>query len=296
MKYKISHTTRYQYGEPASISHNELYLTPRNTPSQRCLDRSITLLPKPSVLSQRVDYFGNTVTSTTIQEQHNVMEITAESQILLTPLLQPIPEQTQPWENVINTVWQHTTQEDLEAFQFIFASPMIPVGKQYAEWAQDIFLPGAPVLKAAMELTGKIFKEFKYDPQATTTTTPVETAFDIKRGVCQDFAHIQIACLRSLGLPARYISGYLHTLPPPGKPKLIGSDASHAWLAIYIPGSGWVDLDPTNNVIPTDQHLTLAWGRDYSDVTPVKGTVLGGGQHQLSVAVDVNQIPASATG
>ncbi|MEZ4549715.1 MAG: transglutaminase family protein [Desulfobacterales bacterium] len=136
----------------------------------------------------------------------------------------------------------------------------------------------------------KIYTDFKYDSQATTTTTPVEKAFTIKKGVCQDFAHIGIACLRSLGLAARYVSGYLHTLPPPGKPKLIGADASHAWLALYVPGSGWVGLDPTNNLVTGDQHLTLAWGRDYSDVTPVKGTVLGGGPHRLSVSVDVSMI------
>jgi transglutaminase-like putative cysteine protease len=133
----------------------------------------------------------------------------------------------------------------------------------------------------------RIFTQFKYDPGATSTTTPPAAAFELKRGVCQDFAHIAIACLRALGLPARYVSGYLHTQPPPGKDRLKGAEASHAWFSVFLPGTGWVDLDPTNNVMPFDQHLTLAWGRDYSDVTPVKGTVLGGGRHQLSVAVDV---------
>jgi transglutaminase-like putative cysteine protease len=144
-------------------------------------------------------------------------------------------------------------------------------------------------LEGALGLINKIFNEFEYDPRATTSATPLAEAFEIKRGVCQDFAHIGIACLRSLGLAARYVSGYLHTQPPPGKPKLVGVDASHAWLAIYIPGTGWIDLDPTNNIIPKDQHLTLAWGRDYGDVTPVRGTVLGGGNHRLEVAVDVVQ-------
>jgi transglutaminase-like putative cysteine protease len=216
-----------------------------------------------------------------------MLEVSAVSQVNLIPQPLIVPEQTPPWEQVKETVWQYQTLEELEAFQFVFASPMIPVEERFAEWAKESFQPGVPVLQAALALTNRIYTEFTYDPQATTTTTSVQTAFDIKQGVCQDFAHIEIACLRSIGLSARYVSGYLHTLPPPGKPKLIGADASHAWLALYIPGVGWVDLDPTNNLIPGDQHLTLAWGRDYSDVTPVKGTVLGGGQHQLDVSVDV---------
>lgn len=291
MKYNISHTTRYQYAADASLSHNEIFMTPRDTPSQRCLNDKLTLVPTPAAFSRRLDYFGNTVTSATIQGSHNSLEISAVSQVALSvPSSAVLPESTPPWEQVRDTVRRHRTPEDLDAFQFAFASPMIPVDTRYSQWARTFFLPGTPILQAALGLTEEIFTSFKYDPGATTTTTPVDTAFDIKRGVCQDFAHIEIACLRSLGLCARYVSGYLHTLPPPGKEKLIGADASHAWLSIYIPGMGWVDLDPTNNVIPTDQHLTLAWGRDYSDVTPVKGTVLGGGEHQLSVSVDVNRI------
>jgi transglutaminase-like putative cysteine protease len=230
------------------------------------------------------------VTHATIDIPHTLLEINAVSQIVLTPVPVLPADQTPSWDQVKEKLWQPGSLADLDAFQFVFASPMIPVDNRYADWVKDLFPRGMPVLKAALGLTHKIFTEFTYDPQATTTTTPVETSFDLKRGVCQDFAHIQIACLRSLGLSARYVSGYLHTLPPPGKPKLVGADASHAWVSLYIPGTGWVDLDPTNNVIPTDQHLTLAWGRDYSDVTPVKGTVLGGGQHQLSVTVDVKNI------
>ncbi len=289
MQYDISHITRYQHGDVASLSHNELFLTPRQTPVQNCVKSRITLSPEPSTFSQRVDFFGNTVTITTIQGPHTTLAITAQSQVVLTPKPPIPPEQTPPWDQVKTMIWQHATPEAMEAFQFMFASPMIPVDKKFAAWVQDLFQPGVPVLKAAMAVTDRIFTQFKYDPAATTTTTTVDAAFDMKRGVCQDFAHIEIACLRAMGLAARYVSGYLHTLPPPGKEKLVGADASHAWLSIYIPGMGWVDLDPTNNLIPTDQHLTLAWGRDYSDVTPVKGTVLGGGKHQLSVSVDVRQ-------
>ena len=290
MQYNISHITRYSHGDVASLSHNELFLTPRQTPTQNCVKTSITLIPAPSTFSQRVDFFGNTATTTTIQGGHNALEITAKSRVDLTPAAPINPEQTPAWDQVKDMVWQHTTPETLEAFQFVFASPMIPVDEKFAAWAWDLFQRGTPILKATLALTERIFTQFKYDPSATTTTTSVDAAFDMKRGVCQDFAHIEIACLRSLGLCARYVSGYLHTLPPPGKEKLVGADASHAWLSIFIPGMGWVDLDPTNNVIPTDQHLTLAWGRDYSDVTPVKGTVLGGGDHQLSVSVDVSAV------
>jgi transglutaminase-like putative cysteine protease len=287
MKYNISHTTRYQYGESASLSHNELYLTPRNTPHQTCASEKIKLSPPPSSISRHRDFFGNTVTTTTTDSPHTLLEITATSEIALN-VPKPIQaDQTPAWEQAKKIIWNHAMAEDLDAFQYVFASPMVPVDDRFVQWTRDLFLPGVPILSAAIALTHKIFTEFKYDPQATTTTTPVETSFDIKRGVCQDFAHIQLACLRSLGLSARYVSGYLHTQPPPGKPKLTGADASHAWVSLYIPETGWVDLDPTNNVIPTDQHLTLAWGRDYNDVTPVRGTVLGGGQHQLSVVVDV---------
>jgi len=287
MKYKILHTTRYEYEDVASLSHNELFLIPRNTLNQTCLENALTLSPSPSAISRRNDYFGNIAAATTIQTPHTLMEISAASQVDLFPGNVILPDQTPAWDKVKKTLEIHPTPEDLDAFQFVFASPMIPVDKRFADWARDLFASGTPVLTAALNLTQKIFTEFTYDPQATTTTTPVATAFDIKKGVCQDFAHIEIACLRSLGLAARYVSGYLHTLPAPGKPKLTGADASHAWLSLYIPGTGWVDLDPTNNVIPSDQHLTLAWGRDYSDVTPVKGTVLGGGRHRLIVTVDV---------
>jgi transglutaminase-like putative cysteine protease len=287
MKYNISHTTRYQYGESASLSHNELYLTPRDTPVQTCVGEKITLFPLPSSRARHKDFFGNTVTSTTIDIPHTLLEITAVSEIVLSAPQTIQADQTPAWEKVKEMLRKHATVEALDAFQYVFASPMVPVDDRFVQWTRDLFLPGTPILSAATALMHKIFTEFTYDSQATTTNTPVETSFDIKRGVCQDFAHIQIACFRSLGLSARYISGYLHTQPPPGKQKLTGADASHAWVSIYIPGMGWVDLDPTNDVIPTDQHLTLAWGRDYTDVTPVKGTVLGGGQHHLSVVVDV---------
>lgn len=289
MKYNVTHLTRYQYAGQASLSHNEIYLAPRNTPVQTCTSNTISLSPSASTMSRRTDYFGNQVISATIQSSHRELAISAASCVEIGPVSPSIPaEQTPAWEQARQVLWQHQDPDNLDAFQFAFSSPMVQTADRYARWAGDVFRPGTPILKAAMALTEKIYTEFKYDPEATTTATSVEKAFNIRRGVCQDFAHIQIACLRSLGLAARYVSGYLNTIPPRGTEKLVGADASHAWLSVYIPGTGWVDLDPTNNLIPTDQHLTVAWGRDYSDVTPVKGTVLGGGEHRLSVSVDVS--------
>lgn len=289
MKYKISHRTLYKYETTASLSHNELFLVPRNTSYQTCESNLVHLTPEASTRSVRQDYFGNIAINTTLETAHTELEILATSQVSLLPNTAPVASLTPPWEQVKENMARFDSQEILAAYEFVFPSPMIQTEPLYAKWALDVFRPNVPILEGALGLINRIFNEFKYDPRATTSATPLAEAFEIKRGVCQDFAHIGIACLRSLGLAARYVSGYLHTQPPPGKPKLVGVDASHAWLAIYIPGTGWIDLDPTNNIIPKDQHLTLAWGRDYGDVTPVRGTVLGGGNHRLEVSVDVVQ-------
>ena len=178
----------------------------------------------------------------------------------------------------------------LQALEFTFASPYVPLASELRAYAAPSFPPGRPVLEGARELTTRIFRDFKYQPGATTLATGVLRAFQMRRGVCQDFAHIQIGCLRSLGLPARYVSGYLLTTPPPGKPRQIGCDASHAWLSLYAPDLGWVDFDPTNNVIPSMQHITVAWGRDYDDICPIRGVFVGGGNHTMTVAVDVQPL------
>jgi transglutaminase-like putative cysteine protease len=191
---------------------------------------------------------------------------------------------------VVRRLRTHVIPDDLDAYQFIFVSPMVAVNADVHAYAQTSFPPGTPILEGGMDLMQRIFTEFAYDKAASTVDTPVEQVLANRRGVCQDFSHLAIACFRSLGLAARYVSGYLETLPPPGKPKMIGADASHAWVSLYVPDEGWVDLDPTNNIIPGERHVTLAWGRDYSDVAPVKGVVMGGGLHTLSVEVDVARI------
>jgi transglutaminase-like putative cysteine protease len=199
----------------------------------------------------------------------------------------PEPARTPAWETVAQQLAAPARPAVLDACQFLFPSPLVTVGPAAAAYARPSFAPGRPVLDCALDLIRRIHTEYSYDKSATTIDTPVEQVLADRKGVCQDFAHLAISCLRALGLAARYVSGYLETLPPPGKPKLEGADASHAWVSLFIPDSGWVDLDPTNNLIPGESHITLAWGRDYGDVTPVKGVVMGGGAHTLSVTVDV---------
>ncbi|MGE4221574.1 MAG: transglutaminase family protein, partial [Alphaproteobacteria bacterium] len=180
--------------------------------------------------------------------------------------------------------------DSLAAYEFSFDSPFTATDADLEALVVPSFQPGRPILEAALDLTARIYREFAYDPTATTLATPVAEVVRMRRGVCQDFAHLQLACLRRIGLPARYVSGYLLTYPPPGGQKLIGADASHAWLSIWCPGSGWVDLDPTNNKIPRDEHITLAWGRDYGDVSPIRGVIVGGAAQSMEVAVDVNPV------
>jgi transglutaminase-like putative cysteine protease len=181
----------------------------------------------------------------------------------------------------------------LDAYQFAFESPRIRMRPEFASYALESFTPGRPMQEALFDLMARIHNDFRFDSKSTNVRTPPEEAFRKRRGVCQDFAHVQIACLRSINLAARYVSGYLRTYPPPGKPRLVGADASHAWVSAYCPGSGWLDVDPTNNVVPSDGHVTLAWGRDYGDVSPLHGLVLGGGAHTLKVAVDMEPIESA---
>ena len=215
------------------------------------------------------------------------MTVTSVSEVTLCERTVPPVEQTPAWDQLAQTLRTPTTPADLAASEFTFDSSRSIGLKPLTEYARKSFPPGRPLLAAATELTERIFRDFTYDPRATTVTTPVDEVFRLKKGVCQDFAHLQIAALRSLGLAARYVSGYLRTRPAPGKPRLVGADASHAWLSVYLGGGEWLDLDPTNNVVPNLEHITVAWGRDYSDVCPLKGVFIGGGRHSLSVSVDV---------
>jgi transglutaminase-like putative cysteine protease len=287
MLYRINHSTTYHYGEPVTLCHNLVHLTPRHGPNQTCQRSQILVAPLPVVLVQEVDYFGNATLFFTIQEPHPKLTVTAHHLVEVTPPILPEPAQTIPWDQAAPQVRQDHSPEGLDAYQYAFNSCYIKVGAQLADYGRPSFPPGRPLLEGVLDLTRRIHGEFHYDPQATTIATPLAEVLARRRGVCQDFAHLEIGCLRALGVPARYVSGYLLTSPPPGQERLVGADASHAWLAVYCSGAGWIDVDPTNNQLPQERHITLAWGRDYDDVSPIKGIILGGGRHSVRVAVDV---------
>ena len=290
MKYRITHKTGYGYSEPAALSQNELFLFPRETAGQQVLDRTLIIEPTPQYLHLRTDYFGNTAHVFMVQHPHDHLSMTATSIVNTVRPVAPPAQETPAWESVVQMLAAPAGPDVLDAYQFVFPSPMVPLVGGALDYARPSFAPGTPVLLGAVDLVRRIFSEFIYDTEVTTVETSVEQVLAQRKGVCQDFAHLAVSCLRGLGLAVRYVSGYLETLPPPGTPKLIGADASHAWISVFVPGAGWVDLDPTNNKPADETYVTLAWGRDYGDVAPVKGVVLGGGMHTLSVMVDVARI------
>lgn len=287
MRYTVAHQTTYEYANAVSVSHHFARLTPRQSQHQRCLNHSLQVDPSPALKSDRVDYFGNQTTFLTVEGAHTHLTVIASSTVEVSPRPARQPKDTPPWESVRGLCLGDRLTAAFEAGEFAFDSPIIQRNCLFADYAAPSFPVGRPILEAVLDLTGRIHGEFKFDPKATTVATPLEQVFKQRGGVCQDFAQLEIACLRSLGLPARYVSGYLETIPPPGKPKLAGADASHAWVSFYCPECGWMDVDPTNNLMPSERHITLAWGRDFSDVSPLRGMIVGGGKHRVKVAVDV---------
>jgi transglutaminase-like putative cysteine protease len=290
MTYKIVHRTTYKYRYPVSVGNHVACLHPRNLPGQQSAESELHIHPAPVTRSERVDFFGNTLCFFTIQEPHTELIVEARSHVTLAEQATGIPGSRIAWEEAASSLPSDHSLEGLDAFQFGFESPRIRLRLEFAAYARQSFTPLRPMPEALLELTERIHRDFRFDAKVTTVRTPAEEVFKKRRGVCQDFAHVQIACLRSLGLAARYVSGYLRTFAPPGKPRLIGADASHAWVSAYCPGVGWMDVDPTNNVVPSDGHVTLAWGRDYGDVSPLRGLVHGGGANTLKVAVDMEPL------
>jgi len=285
--YRVRHRTTYDYEDPVSVSHHLVRLTPRDLPGQVCRENQISIVPAPAVTSTHDDYFGNIQTFFTLQEPHDSLVVEASSELEVRSASRPDFSMSPPWETVVESLVSDHSDDGLDAYQFVFGSQRIGPSRELADYARAAFTPRRPLLEAIFDLMREINRDFQFDTKATEVTTPVQAFFKKRRGVCQDFAHLQIACMRSLGLPARYISGYLRTLPPPGQPRLVGADASHAWCSAWCPGAGWVDFDPTNNCVPVDGHITVAWGRDYSDVSPIHGVLLGGAKHTLDVGVDV---------
>ena len=251
------------------------------------VSNSLHIRPAPVTLTERTDYFGNSLFFFTVQEPHKELVVESRSEVLVENSPAAPSAISPPWEESAYSLPRDHRPESLAACQFQFESPRIRLRPEFAAYALESFTPGRPMREALPSLSGRIHADFRFDSKVTTVRTPIEEVFEKRHGVCQDFAHVQIACLRSINIAARYVSGYLRTYPPAGRPRLIGADASHAWVSAYCRGMGWLDTDPTNDVAPTDGHVTVAWGRDYGDVSPLRGLILGGGGHTLKVEVDM---------
>lgn len=291
MRYSLTHRTHYTYEGEVTVSHHLARLAPRFLPGQRCPWHVLEVKPEPVGRSLHSDVYGNITAYFECEGAHSELEVTARSLVEVMPTPLPAPNSTPAWESIREACSGDKLNLNTEAGAFRFTSPMVPLGEDFANYARPDFPPGRPILEAAQALMTRIFTECEFNPAATDVATPVADVLLKKAGVCQDFAHLMLACLRSLGLPARYVSGYLETKPPAGKERLVGADASHAWVSVYCgEETGWVDADPTNNLIPSERHITVAWGRDFSDVSPLRGVTLGAGGQILKVEVDVEPI------
>lgn len=287
MRYRVRHATTYRYGKPVDLASHMLHLAPRALPHQAVLDARIVSLPEPSRRSERPDHFGNGVTWLFLDRPHERFEVTLEATVDVLFPRPADPAATPQWEQVAALARQAGPMA-WEAAEFIFDSPMAPADPGAGGYAATSFPPGRPILAGLIDFMGRIRKDFAFKSGVTTISTPVARVLAQRAGVCQDFSHLMISGLRALGLPARYVSGYLRTKPPPGQPARRGADQSHAWVGAWLgPEHGWVDLDPTNDILVRDEHVVLAWGRDYGDISPVRGVILGGGHHTVSVAVDL---------
>jgi transglutaminase-like putative cysteine protease len=298
MRYRVRHRTEYRYSEPALVSLNQVCLTPRDTAYQRVIEHRIVFHPAPHAQMSWTDSFGNRRHQCCFSEPHSALVVDAEGVVDVRPPARPSAASGPSWQEAARAVRAHADAETLDALQFVFESQYIRCAPEFRALAEPDFAPGAPLPAALAAFAARFKREFTYDAGSTDLSTPVHEVLQTRRGVCQDFTHLTISAFRSLGLAARYVSGYLRTIPPPGKPRLVGADASHCWVSVFAPGWGWIDVDPTNGCLVTDQHITIAWGRDYADVTPVKGVILGGGTQTITVGVDVEPLdePAASEG
>jgi len=316
--YRVRHTTIYAYGEPVVTSHNELHLMPRRRTGQEVQRVELRIDPAPDTVKWHKDYFGNDVVFFALEEPHERLAIRTDGVVSLTPAAPFEAARSLAWEEVVAQVGRGRDPASLEAYEYVFPSPFVPTFAELADYARPSFPAGRPVAEGVLDLNHRIHTDFRYDPEATDLDTPLPDVLKERHGVCQDFAHVMIGALRSLGLPARYVSGYLRTrrdqpgeeperpvrsAPPPpadssaldtGEVDLVGFEASHAWVSAWCPVLGWIEVDPTNDLVPAERHVVLAWGRDYDDVSPVKGVTLGGGGHSVQVAVEVVPVPESA--
>jgi transglutaminase-like putative cysteine protease len=293
MNFEISHRTVYRYSAPVSQSYHLLHLTPRPRTKQSLLRHSILIDPAPASKTDLTDDFGNPASIITIEQDHTELLIHSRAQVKVEARQSVDPARSASWNDVAAQLRANLGPETYEAIQYSCPSRFIKPSRNIYKFVRPSFPDGRPIVEGVLDLTARIFRDFAYQKDATDVATSVEDVLRIKRGVCQDFAHLQIACLRTLGLAARYVSGYLLTRPPAGQTKLVGADASHAWISVWAPETGWIDYDPTNNLMPNEDHITLAFGRDFQDVSPVSGVLLGGGEHEVDVGVDVNLTSSS---
>lgn len=294
-RYRIDHQTRYVHASGVSTSQHVAYLTPRTLPHQSVTSHDLAIEPAPASRVQRMDYFGNAVDQFTILTPYDELCVAGHSVVDVTAGEAAAGgDAGAPWETVRDRLAYDRDAPYQGATEFSYSSPYAATALALAAYASESFPAGRPLIDGAVHLMHRIHEEFTFDPEATTIATPITRVLTERRGVCQDFAHLQIGCMRSIGLAARYVSGYLLTDPPPGQPRLAGADASHAWLSVWCPQAGWVDLDPTNDVRPSLRHVTLAWGRDYGDVSPLRGVVVGGRDHTLHVSVSVTPVVTDA--
>ena len=290
-RYRVVHETRYSYQSTVTLSQQYLHMTPRSFASQQTESHQIWVDPTEEEGVEGMDYFGNSTRHVAITAPHKMLLVHAESTVVLTPRcdLEQI-KGALPWETLRDTIQQGRQPAALEVCRYLYASPHVTCSPELEDYARISYTAGRPQLDAALDLTQRIFDDFEFDDKATEISTPLEEVLMGRRGVCQDFAQLMIGCLRNLGLPARYVSGYILTHPPAGQPRMVGADASHAWVSVFCPSLGWVDFDPTNRCLVQCEHITLGWGRDFSDVTPMRGIVLGGGEQALEVQVTVTPL------
>ncbi len=284
--YRVTHGTIYRYEKPVEASYGQMHLLPRTGEGQTCRTTRVVIDPTPDDLRERIDFFGNRAAFYAIHSEHTSLTVTTTSDVAVNRGALGLLD-AQPWEQVRDRT-AAPGDNGWEPTDFLLDSPLVAASAALADYAAPSFPPGRPILEALLELAQRIHADFDYEPGSTSVTTTVDDVLAARKGVCQDFAHLAIGCLRSLGLAARYVSGYLETVPPPGKERLAGADVSHAWAALWIPDSGWVDVDPTNRKFVDDRYVTTAWGRDYADIPPLKGVIFTKGlEHELEVVVDV---------
>jgi len=291
MIYKVTHTTHYEYHQSVSLCHNIARLQMRETPLQHCRQSEVTIVPAPNVMQEYDDFYGNKLLYFAIQQEHKQLKVTVQSTLekkvdagVIMDLYGNVS-----WEEA-KTLLHIKGEDNFMARQYVPYTNITLATPEIISYAMQSFTPGRLVFDACNDLMKRIYHDFQFKPGFTTVSTPLAVVMKERKGVCQDFAHLAISCIRSVGLPARYMSGYLETRAPAGKEKLVGVDASHAWFAVYVPQLGWLEFDPTNNVLPGEQHLTIGWGRDYNDVAPLKGVIFSSGPQKLKVSVDVQRV------